>query len=146
MTGRYDGGMTDPTASESQRVVEAFLDHLEAGRLDEALGLLADDVVYENVPFPPARGKLATERTLRQFLTLFDTFRVTMHAIAANDGVVLTERTDVLSGKVFHLDIWVCGTFVVRDGKITVWRDRFDLVQSTVQFFTGPLRKLLRLV
>ncbi|MBK7399059.1 MAG: nuclear transport factor 2 family protein [Myxococcales bacterium] len=111
---------------ESQAIVETFLRELEAGHNEAALALLADDVVYENVPFPPARGKVATEKMLRQFLKLFDTFQVTMHAIAARDGVVLTERTDVLSGKVFHLDIWVCGTFEVRDGKITVWRDRFD--------------------
>ncbi|MBL8717584.1 MAG: nuclear transport factor 2 family protein [Myxococcales bacterium] len=131
---------------ESQAIVETFLRELEAGHNEAALALLADDVVYENVPFPPARGKVATEKMLRQFLTLFDTFQVTMHAIAARDGVVLTERTDVLSGKVFHLDIWVCGTFEVRDGKITVWRDRFDLVQTTTKLFTGPIRKLLGLV
>ncbi len=131
---------------ESQAIVERFLRELEAGHNDAALALLADDVVYENVPFPPARGKVATEKMLRQFLKLFDTFQVTMHAIAARDGVVLTERTDVLSGKVFHLDIWVCGTFEVRDGKITVWRDRFDLVQTTTKLFTGPIRKLLGLV
>jgi len=131
---------------ESQAIVETFLRELEAGHNDAALALLADDVVYENVPFPPARGKVATEKMLRQFLKLFDTFQVTMHAIAARDGVVLTERTDVLSGKVFHLDIWVCGTFEVRDGKITVWRDRFDLVQTTTKLFTGPIRKLLGLV
>lgn len=131
---------------ESQAIVETFLRELEAGHNEAALALLADDVVYENVPFPPARGKVATEKMLRQFLTLFDTFQVTMHAIAARDGVVLTERTDVLSGKIFHLDIWVCGTFEVRDGKITVWRDRFDLVQTTTKLFTGPIRKLLGLV
>lgn len=131
---------------ESQAIVETFLRELEAGHNEAALALLADDVVYENVPFPPARGKVATEKMLRQFLKLFDTFQVTMHAIAARDGVVLTERTDVLSGKVFHLDIWVCGTFEVRDGKITVWRDRFDLVQTTTKLFTGPIRKLLGLV
>lgn len=131
---------------DPQAVVEAFLHELEAGDHDAALARLADDVVYENVPFPPARGKAATERTLRGFLRLFDRFEVTMHAIAARDGVVLTERTDVLSGKVFYMKIWVCGTFEVRDGKITVWRDRFDLVQSTAQLLTGPLRKLLGLV
>lgn len=126
-------------------VVETFLAKLEAGDQAGALALLADDVVYENVPFPPARGKAATERTLRTFLKLFDTFRVTTHNIAANGNVVLTERTDVLSGPIFHLDIWVCGTFEVRDGKITLWRDRFDLVESTAQLLTGPFRKLLGL-
>jgi limonene-1,2-epoxide hydrolase len=140
--------MSDPQSSPQNpiAVVETFLAKLEAGDHDGALALLADDVVYENVPFPPARGKAATERTLRTFLKLFDTFRVTTHNIAANGDVVLTERTDVLSGPIFHIDIWVCGTFEIRDGKITVWRDRFDLVESTAKLLTGPFRKLLGLV
>lgn len=135
--------MSTPTAEESIAIVRAFLSHLEASELDAACALMADDIVYENVPFPPARGKRATERTLRGFMKVVDRFEVTMHNIAARDGVVLTERTDVLSGPLVHLDIWVCGTFEIRDGKITVWRDRFDLVESTVKLFTGPLRKLL---
>jgi limonene-1,2-epoxide hydrolase len=134
-----------PAALDPIAIVEDFLAKLEAGDLDGALALLADDVVYENVPFPKARGKRATEQTLRSFLRLFDTFRVTMHNIAARDGVVLTERTDVLSGRLLHLDIWVCGTFEVRGGKITLWRDRFDLVETTAKLLTGPLRKLLGL-
>lgn len=130
----------------SQAVVEAFLRELEAGQLDAALARFTDDVVYENVPFPPARGRRQVEGTLRGFMRLFDRFEVTMHAIAARDGVVLTERTDVLRGRVMYMKIWVCGTFEVRDGRIAVWRDRFDLAQTTAQLVTGPLRNLLGMV
>ncbi len=130
--------------ADSLAVVQDFLGKLEAGDNDGALALLADDVIYENVPFPPARGKRAAEKTLRAFLKLFNRFEVTMHAIAANDGTVLTERTDVLSGPVFHVELWVCGTFEVRDGKITVWRDRFDLAQATVNTVIGTLRNVLK--
>jgi len=127
-------------------VVEDFLAKLQANDLEGAFALLDDDVVYENVPFPPARGKRAAIKLLKSFMPHFQEFRVTMHNIAERDGVVLTERTDVLSGRFLYLDIWVCGTFEVRDGKITVWRDRFDLVESTVKLFTGPFRKVLGLV
>lgn len=135
--------MSQPEADSPIAVVESFLSKLEAGDHDGALALLADEVIYENVPFPPARGKAATERTLRSFLRLFDTFRVTTHNIAANGDVVLTERTDVLSGPFLLLDIWVCGTFEVKHGKITLWRDRFDLVETTAKLLAGPFRKLL---
>jgi limonene-1,2-epoxide hydrolase len=51
--------------------------------------------------------------------------------IAANGPVVMTERVDVfkLPGKSFELP--VMGTFEVRDGKISAWRDYFDLNQFT---------------
>lgn len=124
-------------------VVEAFLDALVAMDFDRATALLDDDVVYQNVPLPPDRGKDAVVRTLKRFLKVVDRFEVEMHHIAERDGVVLTERTDILSGPLLYLDIWVCGTFEVRDGKITLWRDYFDVASVLTKLVTGPVRKLL---
>lgn len=132
--------------SQAIAVVEDFLRKLEQMDTEGAAALLDDDVVYENVPFPPARGKRATVATLKSFLKVMNRFEVKMHNIAEKDGVVLTERTDILAGPLLYVDIWVCGTFEVRDGKIVLWRDRFDLVQATTKLLTGPLRKALRLV
>ncbi len=125
--------------------VEAFFAAFAANELDRALDLMADDVVYQNVPFPADRGKPAVARTLQFFGRFLTGFEVHMRNIAARDGIVLTERVDILSGPLTHLEIWVCGTFEVRDGKITLWRDYFDLASATLQLMTSPLRKLLRL-
>jgi limonene-1,2-epoxide hydrolase len=57
--------------------------------------------------------------------------------------VVLTERVDILSGPFVYLDIWVCGTFVVKNGEITLWRDYFDVAECAVKLVTGPVRKML---
>ena len=98
-------------------VVEAFLDRLAAMDMEGSFGLLAEDVVYQNVPFPADRGYDAVTRTLRRFGKVLTHFRVETHHIAERDGVVLTERTDVLIGPLVYLDIRVQGTFEVRDGK-----------------------------
>jgi limonene-1,2-epoxide hydrolase len=131
------------TDTDSIRVVESFLDALEKKDLDRAASLLDDDVVYQNVPLPADRGKAAVLKTLASFQRFVSDFEVRMKNIAANDGVVLTERVDVLSGRFVYLDIWVCGTFEVRGGKIRLWRDYFDLAECTLKLFTGPVRKLL---
>jgi limonene-1,2-epoxide hydrolase len=125
------------------RVVESFFRALEAKDLDGAAALLADDVVYQNVPLPADHGKPAVLRTLQRFQRVFTDFEVQMKNIAARGGTVLTERVDILSGPVLYLDIWVCGTFEVKDGKITLWRDYFDLAECTAKIFTGPIRRLL---
>ncbi|MBC7171514.1 MAG: nuclear transport factor 2 family protein [Polyangiaceae bacterium] len=125
-------------------VVESFLAALEALDIDRALALLADDVVYQNVPFPPDRGKRAVARTLGAFGKVATRFEVHMHHIAEREGTVLTERTDVIVGPLLYLDIWVCGTFEVRDGKITLWRDYFDLGQLGARLLTSPLRWLVK--
>lgn len=126
------------------RVVQDFLGALEALELERALGMLGDDIVYQNVPLPPDRGRAQVERTLRLFTRFANHFEVRMHHIAERDGVVLTERTDVIRGPGLDLEFWCCGTFEVRDGKIVVWRDRFDTAAVTAQLLTSPLRKLAR--
>ncbi len=124
-------------------VVEDFLDALEAMDTERALGLLADDVTYQNYPLPADHGKPAVTKTLMRFLKLVDQFRVENHNIAERDGVVLTERTDVLIGPFVYLDIRVNGTFEVKDGKIVVWRDYFDVGETILKLLIGPLRRRL---
>jgi limonene-1,2-epoxide hydrolase len=123
-------------------VVESFLGALQAKEFDRAVSLLAEDVVYQNVPFPADRGKAAVVRTLKLFAKIAPDFEVRMRNVAAQGGTVLTERVDVLSGPLLYLDIKVCGTFEVRDGKIVLWRDYFDLAETTAKLAISPLRKL----
>jgi limonene-1,2-epoxide hydrolase len=124
-------------------VVEAFFRAMEAMDIESCVALLADDVVYQNVPFPAYRGKRAVTRALEGFGKVMTGFEMQMKNVAAKDGVVLTERVDILKGPLLYLDIWVCGTFEIEGGKITLWRDYFDLVQVTTKLVTGPFRKLL---
>jgi limonene-1,2-epoxide hydrolase len=125
-------------------IVESFLAAGCAFELDRAFTYLADDVEYQNVPFPPIRGRRNVERQLRRFARYADVFDVRMHHIVEQDGVVLTERTDIIRGPLLDLRFWVCGTFVIRNGRIAVWRDRFDLAQLSSQVLTSPIRKLVR--
>jgi limonene-1,2-epoxide hydrolase len=127
-----------PTTDEIAVVLE-FLGHLEDLDIDAAVALLADDAVYQNVPLPADKGKRAVERTLRRMMGAGSGFRVVNHNIASDGPVVLTERTDVLSvgqGRL-RLDaaFWVCGTFEVHDGRITLWRDRFDWADFVLAWF-----------
>jgi limonene-1,2-epoxide hydrolase len=107
-------------------IVTDFLNALERSDFDGATALLDDSVVYENVGMPVDHGKEATIATLKRFMILADRFQVIMHGIAESNGMVLTERTDILSGPGLHLEFWVCGRFEVKDGKITLWKDYFD--------------------
>jgi limonene-1,2-epoxide hydrolase len=126
------------------QVVEAFLGALEALDIDGALALCHPDVTYQNVPLPPARGLAATEKQLRLLETRFSGFQARIHSIAANDGVVLTERTDVLELGRFKPAFWVCGRFDVRDGRIVAWKDYFDYADVTVAMLKAAVKALLR--
>ena len=124
-------------------VVKDFLDALERSDIDGACALLHPDVAYQNVPFPPARGLQAVERQLRGLGRDFLSFEVVHHNIAASGETVLTERTDVLTVGPVRAAFWVCGTFELRDGKIVLWRDRFDFIDVAWAFIRGGVRALL---
>ncbi len=128
--------------SDDKAVVEGFLAALEALDLDAAEAFLAPECVYQNVPLPPDRSREATMRTLRNFMRLLDRFEVEMVHIVAEGGVVLTERVDTLAGRGYYTALPVCGTFEVRDGKITLWRDSFDWARLTFD----TLRSLPRML
>jgi len=113
--------MADP-----KETVTAFLAALEQLDIDGALALVTDDIVYQNVPLPAARGKAAVEKQLRAMAKYGTGFEARTHHIAADGQVVLTERTDVLRAGAFEAEFWVCGTFEVREDKIALWRDYFD--------------------
>jgi limonene-1,2-epoxide hydrolase len=124
-------------------VVRDFLAALERLDIDAAADLLAPDVVYQNVPFPPARGKAAVERQLRWLARYGSGFEVTYDNVASEGPVVLTERTDVLVFGRLNAAFWVCGTFEVHDGRITLWRDRFDKVDFALSLVRGVLKALV---
>lgn len=113
--------------------VQAFLAALERSDFDGATALLDDSVIYENVGMPVDHGKDATIATLKRFMVVADKFQVIMHGIAESNGIVLTERTDILSGPGLHLEFWVCGRFEVKNGKITLWKDYFDWATVSAQ-------------
>jgi len=120
-TGLALADMTDP-----KTVVTGFLQALEELDIDRALGFVAIDIVYQNVPLPAARGLSAVEKQLRTMARYGSGFEARTHHIAADGPIVLTERTDVLRRGSWEAEFWVCGTFEVRDGRIVLWRDYFD--------------------
>lgn len=73
-------------------------------------------------------------------------FEVEMLSIAGQGDMVLTERVDTFTNGPFRAGFWVCGTFQVRDGQITLWRDRFDHVDMALGLVRGLLGIPLRLL
>lgn len=129
-------------STEPEAVVRAFLGDLERLDVGAAVDRLADEVVYQNVPLPAARGIDAVEKQLRFLARYGSGFEVRYHNVATNGPTVLTERNDVLVFGPVRADFWVCGTFEVVDGKITLWRDRFDFVDFTFALLKGAVRAL----
>ncbi|HVV77315.1 MAG TPA: limonene-1,2-epoxide hydrolase family protein [Mycobacteriales bacterium] len=127
MTEPAESVATTPSPDQSPAgVVRAFLIALADGDTDTAIGLVADELVYENVSLPTIRGKQRFSKGLHDFNRRGIGFDVRIHRIIEDGATVMTERTDALSFRRFHQQFWVCGVFEVHDGEITLWRDYFD--------------------
>lgn len=135
--------MTDTSVTTEVEIVRAFLADLEQLDIDAAAEWLADDVVYQNVPLPAARGKQAVERQLRALARAGSGFEARIHNIASDGPTVLTERTDVIVLGRLEAAFWVCGTFEVRNGRIVLWRDYFDWLNVVWGFVKGAARAVL---
>jgi limonene-1,2-epoxide hydrolase len=108
---------------------KTFFAHWSANRIEEALAMLADDVLYDNVPLPDIVGR----ENVRKFHADFGigtAFKVDwqLTEIAASGNVVLNERIDIFTHESGgRITLPVMGTIMVENGEITVWRDYFDL-------------------
>ncbi|AHI00276.1 limonene-1,2-epoxide hydrolase family protein [Kutzneria viridogrisea] len=132
--------MTD----SAEDTVTAFLAALEDLDVDRALSYAAPGIVYQNVPLPAARGIRAVGGQLRAMAKVGSGFEVRMHSIATKGTTVLTERTDVLKVGPVAAEFWVCGTFEVHEGRITLWRDYFDWPTFLFSWLRGAVRAVLR--
>lgn len=135
------------TAAASQTsTVETFLNALQEEDFDTAESALAQNLVYQNVGFPTIYGRNRAMKLFRSMPGRMG-FEVKIHRIAADGAAVLTERTDALVFGPLRLQFWVCGVFEVHEGRITLWRDyfdMFDMVKATVRGLVGVVVPSLR--
>jgi limonene-1,2-epoxide hydrolase len=108
-------------------VVRAFMAAAAVRDYDAAIELLAEDVEYQNMPLPPVHGRAAVRDTLEALLGMCTDSEWVVHRELSDGGLVMNERTDRFLLKGEWVDLPVAGVFEVRDGRITLWRDYFDL-------------------
>lgn len=133
-----DEALTTPatTTTANARTVETFLFAMADEDFDTVESLAAPDLIWQNVGVPSIRGRDRVMKLLRRGEGKMG-FAVKFHRIAQDGSTVLTERTDAIIIGPLRLQFWVCGTFEVHDGKVTLWRDYFDFFDFLVK---APLR------
>lgn len=126
----YLGTDVPPPAGSHQTagdVVDAFIAALERRDVDAALQSVADDVVYDNVPLGPVTGRTAAREVLAAAVGRAEQVEWKVRHQVVDGDVVMNERLDrfLVGGR--WIEVPVAGLFVLRAGRIAVWRDYFDL-------------------
>ncbi len=98
-------------------------------RLDaaELAGYFTEDGVYHNMPTGPVKGRQPIEEFIRGFAGSWTQTDWEILTIAETGNVVLAERVDRTRMGDKSVELPCTGIFEIREGKIAVWRDYFDL-------------------
>ncbi len=115
-------------ASENEKIVAAFCDTWKRMNVDEMLSYMTEDAVYHNIPLDPLKGRSEIRKGLHQFAGMLKAVEIKILNSAAAGNLVITERVDTMvmpDGK--RIDLPVAGVFELKDGKISAWRDYFDM-------------------
>ncbi len=107
--------------------IEAFLKAAGEKDWDTALPYISDDCEYVNIPMSKVKGPAGVRAVLEPFFapTVENDLKV-LQAIIQDDWV-FTERLDRHRLPDKWVELPVAGVFQVKDGKITAWREYFDL-------------------
>jgi limonene-1,2-epoxide hydrolase len=116
---------------DAERVVRDMCDAFAKHDAEALRPFFTDDVVYHNIPMDPAVGIDATIAFINGFFAMCENMVIETTHLAVRGNVVLTERVDTFTIGQIVAPLPVMGTFEVRDGKISAWRDYFDMAQIT---------------
>ena len=116
---------------DAEQLVRQFCDTFEKHDAEALRPFFTDDVVYHNIPMDPAIGIDATIAFIEAFFAMCDNMSIETVNVAVCGNVVLTERVDTFKVGDVVAPLPLMGTFEVRHGKISAWRDYFDIGQVT---------------
>jgi limonene-1,2-epoxide hydrolase len=109
-------------------IVNAFIAAVERKDIEAAVAHLAPSVSYENVPIAPIAGSEAVAEALAGFLGGASEVDWRIERQVEVGNVVVNERVDRFKIGDGWLELPVAGFFEIDgEGKITLWRDYFDM-------------------
>lgn len=98
-------------------------------RLDpgELASYFTDDGCYHNIPVGPVCGRDAVQQMITGFTADWTATEWELLTIVGSGDVVIAERLDRTEAGDKSVDLPCTGVFEMRDGKIAMWRDYFDM-------------------
>ena len=116
------------TALTPGEIVTSLVQACERRDLDAVCALVTDDIEYDNVPIGKVYGPDGVRSVLSGGVTAAASdIEWVVHRQVESGDTVMNERTDrfLVDGR--WVEIPIAAVFVVRDGRVALWRDYFDL-------------------
>jgi len=110
-------------------IINGFMQAWGELDLDKIMDHFTEDAAYANVPMgPPNVGKAAIRTFIEGFMGTTTEINFIVHQqVEGANGIVMNERTDILQMGDNRVELPVMGVFEFEGGKISAWRDYFDM-------------------
>jgi len=118
--------MTDNVA-----IIRDFIGAWSRLDVEEIVGYFAEDGVYHNMPTAPVPGHEKLKQFVGGFIASWTQTDWDILTIMGEGNIVIAERLDRTKVGDIAIDLPCCGVFEMKDGKIAVWRDYFDMATYT---------------
>ena len=114
--------------SDNDQLIKDFVAAWGSLNIDRIMDFFTEDAVYINIPMEPANeGKAAIRGFIEGFAGNCSSIEFVIHNQVAAGNSVMNERTDKITMGDNTIELPVMGVFEIRDGKISAWRDYFDM-------------------
>jgi limonene-1,2-epoxide hydrolase len=120
-------------SAENEKLVTDFCVSWSRKNVEDILSYLTDDIFYHNIPMEPMVGKAAVRKFVEPFLKDAQSAVFEIKHTTSAGNVVMNERVDRFVMGPKKIELPVAGVFEIRNGKISAWRDYFDLTSFTKQ-------------
>ena len=114
--------------SDKEVVVRGFLAGWRDGDARKLADFFTDDAAFQMMPRDEVRGREAIHEDFKAQLSWCTDCAFEITALAVSGNTVFTERIDRMKIAGAPVELPVVGVFEVDDaGKLTAWRDYFDM-------------------
>ena len=116
---------------DNETVIRRFIADWSSLDPDLLVAYFTEDGVYHNMPMKPVAGRAALRAFIAGFLRDWERTDWEIVNLLSRGDLVMAERIDrtVAGGRPVELPC--LGVFEMRDGRIAVWRDYFDMAIYT---------------
>lgn len=111
----------------NEQIVREFIKTWSTLDADRIVDFFAEDGVYHNMPIAPVSGRLQLRAFIAAFVKNWSATEWEIVNLVSAGSVVIAERMDRTRVGDKKVDLPCCGVFELRDGKIRMWRDYFDM-------------------
>jgi limonene-1,2-epoxide hydrolase len=119
-------------------VVAAAFKATEDHDVEATLNLFTEDGVWDLVPLTSGKGREEIRALIEPMAAMMTNMEVVVGRQIEVGNVVMHERVDRFEIDGIWREIPVAGVFEIRDDKIALWRDFFDLATFKKQLRPNP--------